>query len=91
MIVYILIIAILLFSGAMYYYSYNGDNGDESGFNTLERCEDAGGIWREFPNTCVDSCPLARNPEVILCGQAFTFGCDCGEDMCWNGESCEKI
>jgi len=49
----------------------------------------AGGEWKEFSNGCVDSCDLARNPEIISCTQALTNGCDCGPDRCWNGESCE--
>ncbi len=52
-------------------------------------CETAGGTWKTFNNGCVDSCDYARNPSEIICTQAITEGCDCGEDMCWNGESCE--
>lgn len=52
-------------------------------------CERLRKTWREFSNTCVDSCNLERNPEVISCGQAFTNGCDCGPNQCWNGETCE--
>lgn len=54
-----------------------------------EMCKVKGGKWREFPNTCVDNCKSARQGKNAICGQAFTPGCDCGDYMCWNGESCE--
>jgi hypothetical protein len=53
-------------------------------------CIKAGGEWKTFPNTCVDSCEYRRNDD-LMCGMALTEGCDCGEGMCWNGESCEQI
>ncbi len=52
-------------------------------------CGKSGGLWKFFPNTCVDSCSYARSKERIMCGQAFTDGCDCGPNKCWNGKSCE--
>lgn len=55
----------------------------------IQACESSEGEWRTFNNGCVDSCALERNPELILCTQALTDGCDCGIDKCWNGESCE--
>lgn len=55
----------------------------------IESCEKTGGFWKSFPNTCVDSCSYVRSKERIMCGQAFTDGCDCGPDKCWNGKSCE--
>ena len=52
-------------------------------------CIKSGSKWTGFSNTCVDSCSYARN-EVQVCGQILTQGCDCGPEMCWNGNSCEK-
>ncbi|MBI1972516.1 hypothetical protein HYS50_00750 [Candidatus Woesearchaeota archaeon] len=46
-------------------------------------CAQAGGVWKEFPNGCVDSCELARIKN-IACLQALTDGCDCGPNQCWN-------
>jgi len=54
-------------------------------------CKSAGGEWKEFSNTCVDSCEYRRAEESMMCGMAMTYGCECGEDKCWNGESCELI
>lgn len=54
-----------------------------------ELCDAAGGVWKEMPNACVDSCRSQR--EGLMCAQVLTYGCDCGEGMCWNGESCEEI
>lgn len=53
-----------------------------------KKCAVAEGVWREFGNGCVDSCSVVRNPESG-CTQTLTFGCDCGKDRCWNGETCE--
>ena len=53
-------------------------------------CISMGGSWFYFSNTCVDSCAKARSKEPVLCGQAFTWGCECGPDKCWNGTDCES-
>ena len=52
-------------------------------------CTNSGGKWTGFSNSCVDSCDYVRG-YVQICGQILTQGCDCGSDMCWNGNSCEK-
>ena len=52
-------------------------------------CTNSGGKWTGFSNSCVDSCDYVRG-YVQVCGQILTQGCDCGPDMCWNGNSCEK-
>ncbi len=54
-----------------------------------ELCAEAGGTWEEMPNACVDSCEAQR--EDLMCAQVITEGCNCGEDMCWNGEICEEL
>lgn len=56
-----------------------------------EICIEEGGTWTYFGDTCGDSCTRARATEPVICGQAFTWGCNCGPEMCWNGESCELI
>ena len=83
-----------------FYLVYQRDDGYNSYYVYLDEwtlindekqdCMDAGGEWKTFPNTCVDSCEYRRN-EDLMCGMALTDGCDCGEGMCWNGESCEPI
>ncbi len=65
----------------------------EEGYNDYsiadkEVCEAAGGTYKEFSNGCADSCNLARSDD-IGCIQSFSYGCDCGNEMCWNGTSCE--
>lgn len=47
------------------------------------QCENSEGKWREFGNTCGDVCGT-----VTTCGQALTYGCDCGSELCWDGNSC---
>lgn len=56
-------------------------------------CQQEGGEWRVFRNGCVDSCQYNRNKGDVMCTQALTYGCDCGEGKCWNSEEkvCENI
>jgi hypothetical protein len=49
-----------------------------------EACAQQGGQWKEFPNSCVDSCVYNRTPEVVSCLMAITNGCDCGPEQCWD-------
>jgi hypothetical protein len=53
-----------------------------------EECERVDGIWKDFPNGCVDFCSYARN-ESLECAEVVTDSCDCGPDRCWNGSTCE--
>ena len=52
-------------------------------------CTKSGGHVRSFPDTCVDSCAIARQPTAYFCGARMTTGCDCNTDKCWNGSGCE--
>ncbi len=61
------------------------------GLSKEEICENAGGMIKEFPNSCGDSCEVNRYPEVISCAAVITDACDCGAGKCWNGNSCENI
>tara|TARA_Y100000310_G_scaffold29221_1_gene27705 strand:+ start:1116 stop:1712 length:597 start_codon:yes stop_codon:yes gene_type:complete len=54
-----------------------------------QKCERVGGTWAYFGNTCGDSCQKSRSDPPLVCGLTFTYSCNCGEDMCWNGENCE--
>lgn len=59
---------------------------DKKNDNTPDRqtsCAKNGGTWRDFPNTCADTC----GPHDS-CGEAITDSCDCGKDKCWDGSSC---
>lgn len=53
-------------------------------------CKKGGGKRVQFSNGCADSCQFVRNRENMMCSQAFVWGCDCGDDKCWNGTACEK-
>lgn len=50
-------------------------------------CQASGGVWRQFGNSCIDSCGVADRVDV-MCAQVMTYGCDCGANACWNGSSC---
>lgn len=47
------------------------------------QCVQSGGVWREFPNNCVDTCG-----EDFVCLDILTMGCDCGAYKCWDGATC---
>ena len=49
-------------------------------------CQDNGGTWKKFANSCVDIC---RAPKTCL--NAETWGCDCGA-QCWDAavKSCKQ-
>lgn len=47
------------------------------------KCVLGGGKWNVFPNTGVDDCF-----STFPAGQAFTTGCDCGSNKCWDGNKC---
>ncbi len=55
-------------------------------------CVKKGGTWTTFNNGCADSCAYERqDPEdPLMCTQAITDSCDCGQDKCWNGKFCEN-
>lgn len=50
-------------------------------------CERTGGTWRQFTNSCTDSCGAVNRKELV-CAEVATFGCDCGNNGCWDGVSC---
>ena len=60
--------------------------------NEEQACLDAGGTWVEFSNGCVDSCESQRD-STVSCTQSLTFGCECGDEQCWNSTDkvCEDI
>ncbi|RLE39184.1 hypothetical protein DRJ17_01520 [Candidatus Woesearchaeota archaeon] len=49
-------------------------------------CENQGGVWKDFPDNCVDSCITLKkiNPT---CTAVITPGCDCGPDKCWDDDT----
>ncbi len=56
-------------------------------------CETGGGEWKNFPDNCGDECVIIINPGEgdptgKLCISESTWGCDCGDGMCWDGEDC---
>tara|TARA_Y100000310_G_C20373872_1_gene664812 strand:- start:186 stop:449 length:264 start_codon:yes stop_codon:yes gene_type:complete len=60
----------------------------EEDISEQDLCDLSGGEWVEFSNTCGDSCSLLESDD-IECGDAITDACDCGDDMCWNGQACQ--
>ena len=50
------------------------------------KCWKGGGSWESFPSTCHDECYYLYQERA--CGDAFTLGCDCGPNLCWDGTKC---
>ncbi len=62
---------------------------DSDDASLKQLCEDAGGVWDTFPNSCADACQAQIDGGV--CAQVVTDGCDCGINSCWNGIECVDI
>jgi len=65
------------------------DEGDGDGIDSDEEdeqaaCEDAGGTWTEFEDSCADIC----DADLDACENTVTESCDCGETDCWDGSQC---
>jgi hypothetical protein len=54
-------------------------------FKDIENCDNAGGQWVEFSNSCADVCGVTENS---VCTHASTMSCECGEGACWAGSGC---
>jgi len=46
-------------------------------------CTQQKGIWKKFDNGCVDNCSN-KISKISICTDAKTFGCQCGENKCWD-------
>ncbi len=57
----------------------------ETSFDKKPDCLNQGGNWRKFANSCVDSCK-AKFDDMMICSQAITYSCDCGEEKCTDEE-----
>lgn len=55
-----------------------------------DECTRIGREWRDFPDSCVDSCALYQKTD-LACAQVITEGCDCGGAACWNGTTCQPL
>ena len=53
------------------------------------QCEKSSGIWREFGDSCADSCYLDRG-RTRSCFSNIESSCDCLKGKCWDGKKCIK-
>jgi hypothetical protein len=56
-------------------------------FDDRPACEEVRGVWRQFGNGCIDECS-AKFDRFLMCPQVLAYGCDCGRNRCWNGDTC---
>ena len=52
-----------------------------------QACEDSGGVWKVFNNSCADNCPYLSSHST--CERMRIYSCDCGDNACWDGSSCQ--
>ena len=68
--------------------------GDEMTDKVLDEpqleCDRVGGDWKQFPDTCADTCSYQRG-ETDYCAMVLTDNCYCGPQRCWNGQTCEAL
>ena len=83
----ILLLAVVLISGCQ---KQTAVDNSQILDNPEEECLRVDGQWIIFYDGCVDSCFKARSNKTVYCTLALQEGCDCGEDRCWNGKSCEE-
>ncbi|TNE45504.1 MAG: hypothetical protein EP343_26680 [Deltaproteobacteria bacterium] len=52
-------------------------------------CEHQGGEWTTFQNGCMDRCDVLKDPGASkACTDDEPFGCECGQQHCWDGLTC---
>lgn len=54
-------------------------------FEDRDVCEESGGVWRQFGNSCVDSCEAKLN-ELSICTKITVSSCECGKSRCFDDE-----
>lgn len=84
--VLLIFLSILLFKENAFANSFR-----KTSFEERQNCEvKNNGIWREFGNSCGDSCG-AKFDEFKICDNSLYNGCDCGINRCWDGFSCISL
>jgi hypothetical protein len=84
LIISLVLFAVILLIGYISQHIYLSKNDiDDISFNN---CENSGGTWRLFSNTCADYCWFGKKSK---CGTTMTYSCDCGINMCWDGVFCD--
>ncbi len=77
-----LLILLILFTGKSFAY-FNEE------ISLREYCEKENGVWREFGNSCADTCYFDRGYDRS-CFSNVAFSCDCLKDRCWSDNKCVK-
>jgi hypothetical protein len=80
----------IIFIFSFFNFESLAQNYRETSFDDRPFCEKQKGLWRDFGDSCVDGC-LAKLDSLTMCARAITAGCDCGENRCWDGNSCVNL
>lgn len=78
---------LILFLGTCFSFELFAQTARSTSFDDRPTCEEVKGVWRQFGNGCTDDC-RSKFDEFTICTQALSYGCDCGKNRCWNGETC---
>lgn len=78
---------LILFLGTCFSFELFAQTARSTSFDDRPTCEEVKGVWRQFGNGCTDDC-RSKFDEFTICTQALNYGCDCGKNRCWNGETC---
>ncbi len=62
----------------------------QTSFDNRPYCEQSGGIWRKYGNSCSNDCQ-ANLDKYPNCLDKIVYSCDCGPNSCWNGAKCLTI
>lgn len=78
---------LILFLGTCFSFELFAQNARSTSFDDRPVCEEVKGVWRQFGNGCTDDC-RSKFDEFTICTQALSYGCDCGRNRCWDGQTC---
>lgn len=78
---------LILFLGTCFSFELFAQTARSTSFDDRPTCEEVKGVWRQFGNGCTDDC-RSKFDQFTICTQALNYGCDCGKNRCWNGETC---
>lgn len=78
---------LILFLGTCFSFELCAQSARSTSFDDRPTCEEVKGVWRQFGNGCTDDC-RSKFDEFTICTQALSYGCDCGKNRCWDGQTC---
>ncbi len=73
------------------FFSFNSHAYEQkTSFENRAICEESKGVWRQFGNSCGNSCE-AKFDEFATCTKEAKYDCDCGYNRCFFENNCIEI